>query len=183
MTAFHSRAVLIAALASTLGGCAMGAPQYPVRESAAPAGLAAATSGQILAVNNLVQTEPANAAPASSGVVQTDQTNAPVTNPAPTPVTQAQLPPAQAEPAPITDAPLGANVQPPVNRRPGAEREPLAPAPTARAGRESAQALRAARTRTPAPPAPAPAHPLVAGRVESVHDVSHTIEVEKGDKL
>jgi murein DD-endopeptidase MepM/ murein hydrolase activator NlpD len=190
MTAFQYRVALIALMASTLAACAMGAPEYPTQESASIAPAHTATGqGSVIAVSNLAQAEPQRSDTAAADVVQTDQTTpapAPAAQmpPPPTPVTQAPLPTTQPEPAPIVEAPLGPNVQPPVNRRPGAENQSFAQPPAERpkpAERQPAQALRAARVRTPPPPPPA--HPLVAGRVENVHDTSHTVEVEKGDTV
>jgi murein DD-endopeptidase MepM/ murein hydrolase activator NlpD len=94
----------------------------------------------------------------------------------------AETPPAAApapEPAPIVEAPLGSAVAPPVNRRPGGEAQP-APTPPAVAP-VTTPSRRASRSRT-LPPASV-ARPLVAGRVESVNDTSHTVEVEKGDTV
>ena len=199
MTAFLSRtasfraapfrAVVVALMTAGLGACAMDAPLYPIREAAAPApgpvqpatvqpasaqpvpAPAAYTPSRppsIIAVNTLAAAQPQQRdAAATSEVVQTDPSS-----PAPAPET----PNLERDQAPITEAPVGSSVLPQVNRRPGAAPEtpapPLAPPPISR---------RAARTRIP-PPASA-AHPLVAGRVESVDDLSHTINVEKGDTV
>ncbi|HEX4179401.1 MAG TPA: peptidoglycan DD-metalloendopeptidase family protein [Caulobacteraceae bacterium] len=187
MTAFYSRVALVALMASALAGCAIGSPEYPISDDAAPA-RPAAGGANIVAVNTLAQADPSHR-DASADVVQAEQTTSPAPPPAAevpppsTPVSQAPLPPPQPEPPPIVEAPLGPSVQPPVNRRPGADNEPppAPPPPSARAERESARALRAARVH--APPPPPPAKPQVAGRVENVHDDSHTVEVEKGDTV
>ena len=180
MTAFHLRAAAIALFASTLGACAT--PAYPIRESAqaapapqrqaeaAPAATspeAASSSAAITAVDTMRQPQHRDAA--ATEVVQTDP-NATASE------TPSAAPPAP-EPAPIVEAPLGSAVAPPVNRRPGADTPEPSPPPVA----APPPSRRASRSRTPAP-TPA-ARPLVAGRVESVNDTSHIVEVEKGDTV
>jgi murein DD-endopeptidase MepM/ murein hydrolase activator NlpD len=112
----------------------------------------------------------------ASGPVQTDQ---PAEAPAPPP------PPAAPPPAPITEAPLESTVMPPVNRRPGAPVQTEAAPPPVRESdfdREAAPPTRASRRRAVAALAPA-ARPLVAGRVEGIYSLGHTVEVQKGDTI
>ncbi len=190
MTAFLSRAAVVALVTSTLGACAMEAPQYPIREAAAPAPAqpvpsqpapaqaanapAAYTPSRapsIIAVNTMASAQPERRdASATLEAAQADQ--AP---PA------AETPSLERDQAPITEAPVGPSVLPQVNRRPGSAPQSAAPEAAAQPPTPAPVSRRAARTRTP--PAPPPAHPLVAGRVESVDDLSHTIEVEKGDTV
>lgn len=193
MTAFLSRAATVALMTSALGACAMEAPRYPVREAAASPSLqpapaqavppratpAQATPAQaaytpprspdIVAVNTMASAQPERRdASATSDGVQTDP-------PA------AETPSPERDQAPITEAPVGPSVLPQVNRRPGSAPQDAAPQDAAPSATPAPVSRRAARTRTP-PAAPA-AHPQVAGRVESVDDLSHTIEVEKGDTV
>ena len=189
MTAFLMRAAVTALMTSALGACAMEAPQYPIREAAAPppvpvrpipaqaaaappipapAAYAPSRAPSIIAVNTMASAQPERRdAAATSELAQADTTQ-------PAPATE--TPGLEHDQAPITEPPVGSGVLPQVNRRPGAAPEnaepPAAPAAVSR---------RASRSRTPSPP-PA-AHPQVAGRVESVDDLSHTVEVEKGDTV
>jgi murein DD-endopeptidase MepM/ murein hydrolase activator NlpD len=179
MTAWHSCAVLTILTASALSGCAIASPQYPIRESEAStpaiAGVASAATATAPAATNKVvsvdaasQSDDAPMATSSSGAAVQSATLPPAY----------QNPPVNAaasEPAPITEAPSGAGVFPPVNRRPGALAASPPPPP-------AAVSLRASRGRT-APPAPISSRPLVAGRVESVNDLSHLVDVEKGDTV
>ena len=189
MTATFSRTMLAALMASALGACAMEAPAYPVRESSnigpqtGPAAGIPAVSRPIVASPAAVtvaatDTETAGQperrdAAATSEVVQTEALP-PVsgqTSPAPDTTTM------EHDRAPIIEAPSGPGVQPPINHRPGFDREPAAPTP-------APTPMRGKRARTPPAPPPEPAaRPLVAGRVESVDDLSHTIDVEKGDTV
>jgi murein DD-endopeptidase MepM/ murein hydrolase activator NlpD len=167
--------------ASALSGCASATPQYPIREDvagSAPAAAAAgpATTNTMGAVSAAAQSDqaPTESAPppAASSVVQTQQLP---------PASESAAAPA-AQPAPITEAPSGMTLLPPVNRRPGAP----TPSATSASAPPPAPAFssRTSRTRAPAPtPAAAPTRPPVAGRVESVNDLSHIVDVEKGDTV
>jgi murein DD-endopeptidase MepM/ murein hydrolase activator NlpD len=170
-------------MASALGACAMDAPEYPIREAAtAPVRAAPAASSPapaIVTTNTLRQPVRADAA-ATADAAQADQ--------GPTPASDASPASAAPEPSPIIEAPSGATVAPPVNHRPGADVEsaplPPAPAPAAAPPPETMKTSSRASRRHAAPPPPAPAaRPLVAGKVVSVNDTSHTIEVEKGDTV
>jgi murein DD-endopeptidase MepM/ murein hydrolase activator NlpD len=116
----------------------------------------------------------------ASGAVQADQ---PAETPAPAPTPP---PVAAPPPAPITEAPLESTVTPPVNRRPGApvQTEAVAPPPVqSDFDREAARPTRASRRRAAASLALPAARPLVAGRVEGIYSLGHTVEVQKGDTI
>jgi murein DD-endopeptidase MepM/ murein hydrolase activator NlpD len=203
MTAFLYRAAMVALTASALTACAMDAPSYPVREAVATpradvaprsdapaprqresapvlAAYAPAPEPRIVAVNTMATGQ---GAPVGGAVIPVSiQAEPPVAAsseaPAPPPVDE------RYRQAPVTEEPAASGVAPPVNRRPGHKTESEAAVPVNRrpaADREPAPVARASRSRA-APPAPT-GRPLVAGRVVSVNDVSHTVEVEKGDTV
>jgi murein DD-endopeptidase MepM/ murein hydrolase activator NlpD len=179
MTAWCSRdlfaGVATAVLTATaLSGCALGSPGYPIREARAetpPSAAAPVATARDARAAVDTAAQPDTAAPPAPS------SSSPVVETAPLPPA-GQSAPANApapEPAPITEAPSGPGVLPPVNRRPSAQTQSLPPAPPA------SVPLRSSRLR--APPPPAATRPLVAGRVESVNDLSHVVDVEKGDTV
>jgi len=193
MTAFLTRSAPIRAsvvvlMTAGLGACAMDGPQYPIREASTPppavsAQTAATQSVPAQPVPAQLPTAPPAYAPSRAPSINAVNTMAAVRDAGATSEavqSEATPPPATVTPsveqdqAPITEAPVGANVLPQVNRRPGASTDNAAPPPT-----PTPVSRRALRSRTPAPAV----HLQVAGRVESVDDLSHTVEVEKGDTV
>ena len=185
MTAFHTRAAMVALLASTLGACAE-TPNYPIHESQAaepppvvhtyaPPPASPPQAGTSAA---RLESGEARFTPAA---VQSDSlppiSTAPSTPAPPPPVS----PSGSTAPPPIVDDSVSSNA-PPVNRRPGAPLEPAAPPPAAPPSAAIAPVHTHARPTRPAAPPPE-AHPLVAGRVEEINDTSHTVEVQKGDTV
>jgi len=178
MTAYLSRAAAVALMASALGACAMDGPRYSIREAAAtppaavttpdPAAFAPTPASNIIAVNTMTSGQPERRDAAVIEAVQSDPLP-PVKDSEPSP------PPVERDQAPITESSGDPAILPPVNRRPvagHADSEAPPPAPS----RKHARAA-------PPPPPPPVEHPLVAGKVETVKDDSHTVEVEKGDTV